>query len=107
MKSPATFKEYFLNQNPLSRSFVLVASPLADQVKCLEPGEPSQTCVDLCACLPLWLVGPPRNLLMNAEPVEPERPEPDLAAQARIWQLEEQLCEAEQELEAASEIIDE
>jgi uncharacterized coiled-coil protein SlyX len=33
-------------------------------------------------------------------------PEPDLAAaQARIRQLEEQLCEAEQELKAASDII--
>ncbi len=45
---------------------------------------------------------------MNAKPDEPERPEADLAAaQGRIRQLEDQLCEAEQELKAASEIIDE
>jgi septal ring factor EnvC (AmiA/AmiB activator) len=45
---------------------------------------------------------------MNAEPNRPGCPEADLAAaQARIRQLEEQLCEAEQELAAASDIIDE
>lgn len=45
---------------------------------------------------------------MNAEPVQPGRPEGDLtAAQGRIRELEEQLCEADQELKAASEIIDE
>lgn len=38
----------------------------------------------------------------------PERPEPDQdAAKDRIRQLEEKLCEAEQELEAATEIINE
>lgn len=45
---------------------------------------------------------------MNAEPVQPGCPEADLAAaQDRIRQLEDQLCEAEQELKAASDIIDE
>lgn len=43
---------------------------------------------------------------MNAEPVQRSCPEDDLAAaQARIRQLEEQLCETEQELKAASDII--
>ncbi|HEY7328087.1 MAG TPA: hypothetical protein VH592_10625 [Gemmataceae bacterium] len=43
---------------------------------------------------------------MNAVPNHPERPEGDLAAaQARIQELEEKLCEAEQELEAATDLI--
>jgi uncharacterized coiled-coil protein SlyX len=45
---------------------------------------------------------------MNAEPDRPVCPEADLAAaQARIRQLEDRLCEAQQELKAASDIIDE
>jgi TolA-binding protein len=45
---------------------------------------------------------------MNAVPNQPEHPEADLAAaQDRIQQLEEKLSEAEQELEAASDIINE
>jgi len=45
---------------------------------------------------------------MNAEPDQSGCLEGDLAAaQERIRQLEEQLCEAEQELAASSEIIDE
>ncbi len=45
---------------------------------------------------------------MNAEPDRPGRLEGNLAAaQDRIRQLEDQLGEAEQELKAASEIIDE
>jgi hypothetical protein len=45
---------------------------------------------------------------MNAVPNQPERPEADLAAaQERIRQLVEKLCEAEQELEAATDIISE
>jgi hypothetical protein len=45
---------------------------------------------------------------MNAEPVQPGCPEGDLAAaHARIRHLEEKLCEAEQELKAADEIIGE
>jgi uncharacterized coiled-coil protein SlyX len=45
---------------------------------------------------------------MNTEPGGPECPEDDLAAaQARIRQLEDRLCEAEQELKAANDIIDE
>ena len=45
---------------------------------------------------------------MNTEPDRPECPKDHLAAaQARTRQLEEQLCEAEQELEAASDIINE
>ena len=45
---------------------------------------------------------------MNTEPIRPGRPKADLAAaQDRIRQLEDKLCEAEQELKAASEIIDE
>jgi len=44
---------------------------------------------------------------MTSKPDEPERPEVDLAAaKVRIRQLEDKLCEAEQELKAASEIID-
>lgn len=43
---------------------------------------------------------------MNAKPVRPDCSEPDLTtAQARIRQLEEQLCEAEQELDEANSII--
>jgi hypothetical protein len=43
---------------------------------------------------------------MNDVPNQPERPEADLAvAQARIRELEEKLFEAEQELEAATDII--
>jgi chromosome segregation ATPase len=43
---------------------------------------------------------------MNAVPNQPEHPEADLAAaQARIQELEEKLFEAEQELEAATDII--
>jgi hypothetical protein len=45
---------------------------------------------------------------MNAEPDQPVCPESDLAcAQDRIRRLEAQLCEAEQELRAASAIIQE
>lgn len=45
---------------------------------------------------------------MNTTPDQPERPDADLAvAQDRIQQLEEKLSEAEQELEAATDIIDE
>jgi hypothetical protein len=45
---------------------------------------------------------------MNAGPTEPECPGGDpAAAQARIRQLEDQLCEAQRELKAASEIIEE
>ncbi len=43
---------------------------------------------------------------MNPVPNPPDRPEADLTtAQDRIRQLEEKLCEAEQELEAATDII--
>jgi hypothetical protein len=45
---------------------------------------------------------------MNTKPDQPGCPEGDLsAAQDRIRLLEERLCEAEQELKAASEIIGE
>ena len=45
---------------------------------------------------------------MNALPEEPDRSDAGLAgAQDRIRQLEEKLCEAEQELQAAADIIDE
>ncbi len=43
---------------------------------------------------------------MNAVPYQPERPEADLAAaKARIRELEEKLCEAEQELDEATDLI--
>ena len=43
---------------------------------------------------------------MNTEPAGPESPEDDLTtAQARIRQLEDRLCEAEQELKAAGAIL--
>jgi TolA-binding protein len=45
---------------------------------------------------------------MNTDPDRPGCPEDSpTAAQARIQQLEDQLCEAEQELKAASDISDE
>ncbi len=45
---------------------------------------------------------------MTTEPDQPGRPEADLAAaQDRIHQLEDTLCEAEQELKAGSDIIGE
>lgn len=45
---------------------------------------------------------------MKTEPAQPESPKGDLAAaQVRIRQLEDELCEARQELQAASSIIEE
>jgi len=56
--------------------------------------------VNLCALPDPVPIRPPRKMPMNAEPVDPEPLKDDIAAKDRIRELE-------QELQAASDIIDE